>query len=285
MRLRGNLAALLGAAAISLFCAPARAASPCVTAADEAQDLRGRGKLREARASLLVCASRSCNPVVRADCERWLKEVDEATPSIVVRAVDSRGRDVLGARVTIDGAAIKLDGSPVEVDPGRRVLRAKTRAGDVAEQTTLVALGEKARVVELRFDRPLQQDGARLPSDRRHEPPTNEGTPGDRPPAGDEDARAPSNALPIALAAVGGVALGAFGYFELSGQAGYADLESGCYRTAAKCAPAEVDPVRQQFVFAGISLGVSLVALGAAAIVYFTSKPSSTARLDRVLTF
>lgn len=286
MRLRGKLAAALGAAVVSLLCHEARALSPCVAAADAAQDLRRQGKLREAREALLVCAGRSCNAVVRTDCERWLKEVDEETPSIVVRAVDARGRDVLGARVTIDGVAIELDGTPVAVDPGRRLVRATTRSGAVAEHTTLVALGEKARVVELRFDRPLDQDGA-PPRERRRKRSPGAGEPGERAaPGSEEEPRAPSNALPIALAGVGAVALGAFGYFELSGQAGYGDLERGCFRTAAKCTPAEIDPVRQQFVFAGISLGVAVVALGAAAIVYFTNKPPSTAaRLDRVLSF
>ena len=74
------------------------------------------------------------------------------------------------------------------------------------------------------------------------------------------------------------MALGAFGYFEVAGQSGYSDLENGCYRTASKCTAAETDPVRRQFVAAGISLGIAVVALGAAAILYFTHSSRASAR-------
>ena len=57
--------------------ADAFAANACVTAADRGQDLRAAGKLDEARTQFLVCAKPACNRVVRADCERWLKEVDQ----------------------------------------------------------------------------------------------------------------------------------------------------------------------------------------------------------------
>lgn len=279
----------LGASAlfVSTFtCPAAKAANVCVEAADTAQDLRSAGKLREARAMLLVCSQRTCNSVVRSSCEKWLREVDEQTPALVVRAADSRGRDVLGARITIDDMPAALDGNPIQVDPGRHVIRARARSGDVAELKILAALGEKARVVEVRFDRPLEQDGTRPAAEpktaskdasgpreaaaRKREPERSSGT------------SAGSPALPIALATIGAVALGAFGYFEISGQSGYSDLENGCYRTAARCSAAEIDPVRQKFVAAGISLGISVVALGAAAIVYFTRGSSDRkVMLDR----
>jgi hypothetical protein len=255
---------------------PAWAVSPCVAAADAAQDYRTAGKLREARASLLVCSARSCNTVVRTDCEKWLKEVDEQTPSLVVRVIDARGRDVLGAHVTIDDDPITLDGTPVQVDPGQRLVRARARSGDVAEQKTLVALGEKARVLEVRFKVPLEEDGSKLadsgslgsdPSGNRDRPSRRTGNPdvrGDSPPSASS-----TPVVPLVLAGVGVVALGAFGYFELSGQSGYTDLENGCYRTSSGCTDAEVDPVKRQFLGAGIALGVSVVALAAAAIVYF----------------
>lgn len=53
------------------------AANACVSAADKGQDLRSAGKLDDARAQFLVCAKPACNRVVRADCERWVKELDD----------------------------------------------------------------------------------------------------------------------------------------------------------------------------------------------------------------
>lgn len=242
--------------------AEARAAGACREAADSAQDLRKEGKLREARAQLLVCVQKSCKDVIRTDCEKWLKEVEEQTPTIIVRAVDTRGKDVLGVRVTIDDALIELDGNPVQVDPGQRTIKARAKSGDVAEQKTLVAQGEKNRVIEIKLAKELGPDG--MPEKVTPTPPRHVEPPPAPPP--------PSNVVPLTLAVIGGIALVSFAYFEVSAQSNYGDLESGCGKTSAGCTDADIDPVKTQFVAAGVSLGLSVVALGAAAIVYFTRK-------------
>lgn len=260
-------AALLGALSVFFFGAPARA-TPCLAANESAQDLMKSGKLKDARAALLVCARPSCNNVVRNDCERWLKEVDRDMPSIVVRAVDVRGRDLLGVRATIDGQAIELDGSPVAVDPGPHQIRVRAKSGDVAKEDALVAVGEKARVLQVRFPIALEQDGTRPKDPPSAIRPKTEGEP-------EAPTKAEPSMVPVyALGGIGLTALAVFGYFEIAGQSGYSDLESGCGRTAAKCSPQEIEAVRGQFVGAAISLGVSVVALAAAGILYLTRKPS-----------
>lgn len=266
---RTSAGALLLALSALLAGTDARAANPCLAANESAQDLMKSGKLKDARAALLLCARPTCNNVVRGDCERWLKDVDRDMPSLVVRPVDARGRDVLGVRVTIDGQAVELDGSPVALDPGQHVIRAKARSGDVAKEEALVAIGEKARVLQIRFPVALEQDGTKT---KEEAPPGGEkdGS-GDKPPKAD----GPSLVAPAALAGVGVVALGVFTYFEIAGQSGYSDLKNGCGRTAAKCSPQDIEAVRGDFVGAAISLGVAVVALAAAGILYFTRKPSS----------
>lgn len=261
--------------------ASARAAGQCREAAESAQDLRKANKLREARAQLLVCAGKSCKEPIKSDCEKWLKEVDEITPSIIVRAVDASGKDVLGVRVTIDETAIELDGAPVQVDPGQRTIRARAKSGDVAEQKTLVAQGEKNRVIEIRFTKELAQDGTS--GDKTAKPP--------KPPP-ETDAKPPpaeggSNVVPITLAAIGGVSLATFAYFQIAGHSSYGDLENGCAKTSAGCTDNDIDPVKTKFVAAGISLGIAVVALGAAAVVYFTSssKTASFRPFSPVLRF
>src|SRR5262245_10917168 len=84
----------------------------CVAANEEAQKLRRDGKLRATRGQLLVCARPECPVVVRQDCAQWLNEVVAATPSIVVAARDSAGKETLAVKVSIDGALVlqKLDG-------------------------------------------------------------------------------------------------------------------------------------------------------------------------------
>lgn len=279
MQLRFSHAAALGAAALlSLGSAGARAASPCVQANQEAQDLTNKGKFREARAQLLVCAARSCNAVIRNDCERWLKELDDKTPTIIVRLVDSRGQDVLGATVTIDDARIDLDGKPVAVDPGPRAIKARAKGGAQADAKVLTAQGEKGRVIEVRFTTELGQDGMPLAGSAPSEPPP----PPPPPPSGDG-----APVLPIVLAAVGGVALGGFVYFEITGHSAYGDLENTCAKTKEGCSDAEIDPVKSKFLGAGITLGIAVVALGASAILYFTrARPSSAAfQLSPVIRF
>lgn len=284
-------AALLAAAFVSL---DAAAAPPCVAAADSAQDLRKAGKFREARAQLLVCSQKSCNSVVRSDCEKWLKEVDEQTPSVIVRTVDARGQDVLGARVTIDDALVELDGKPVQVDPGQRLIKARAKSGAVAESKVLIAQGEKSRVIEIKFTTGLNQDGTALGGTSTEPPPSSDtgassGPSGNngKAPSDHDDGRGATPVVPITLAVVGAIALGAFAFFEISGQSGYSDLEDHCKKQPGGCSDDQIDPVRGKFVAAGVSLGISVVALGAAAVLYFTRKPSSSSasQLSPVLRF
>jgi hypothetical protein len=268
LRLTRHLAAALGASVLLLGYSPrARATSQCVAAATNAQDLRAANKLRDARAALLVCSRATCNNVVRADCEKWLKEVDEQLPSLIVRTLDSRGREVNGAKVFIDDAAVELDGTPIILDPGQHVVRAKSNSGAVAEQKTLVVLGEKSRVLELRFEDETRRSSEPSPKEKPKDP--ND----DIQPSTSSDGNAPSNALPFALVGVGVVALGVFGYFEIKGQSGYSGLEEGCAQKHS-CTSDQVDSVKSQFLAAGVAMAVAGVALVAAALVFFTRDPS-----------
>jgi hypothetical protein len=69
------------------------------------------------------------------------------------------------------------------------------------------------------------------------------------------------------LAGVGVVALGSFGYFGISGHARASDLKDGCGQTKT-CDPADVDSARSKYLVADVSLGIGVVALGAAAAVW-----------------
>lgn len=262
---------MVAASFVSLTASTSWAGGACVTAADRAQDLRNAGKLRAARTELLVCTAPTCNAVVRADCEKWLRELDAEAPSLVVHAVDARGNPVRVEQATIDDVAVG-EGTAHAVDPGSHVVRVTTRGGESAERKVVVSLGEKSRRIDVRFDAALEEDGTKA------RPP--------RPPRADEDApmRAPADTVeapkrslvvPIVLASVGVVALGTFAGFEVAGHSGYADLESGCAKTRA-CTDADIDPVRGKFIGASVALGVSVVALAAAALVYFLDKPAST---------
>lgn len=79
---------------------------------------------------------------------------------------------------------------------------------------------------------------------------------------------------PVVLGGIGVLSLAAFGYFQVQGWSRYASLEDGCAKTQS-CTAAEIDGTRSQFVASGAALGVSVVSLGVAAILYLTRGAST----------
>ena len=96
----------------------ALAANACVSAADKGQDLRSAGKLDEARALFLVCAKPACNRVVRADCERWMKEIDEEISQAAERERErERDRAAMAEPPAVDAARSSARVSIAIADP------------------------------------------------------------------------------------------------------------------------------------------------------------------------
>ncbi|MBX3191809.1 MAG: hypothetical protein KF819_32765 [Labilithrix sp.] len=128
----------------------ARAKEPskdeCISTNEAAQTLRQTGKLREARAQLLVCTAKSCPGPVRDDCAQRLDEVDKATPTIVF-AAKAAGADLSAVRVTMDGSPLaeRLDGSPLTVDPGEHTFEFATAGYPNVSRRLLIAEGTKGR--------------------------------------------------------------------------------------------------------------------------------------------
>src|SRR5262245_60901937 len=89
----------------------------CFASHEQAQLLRGKGKLRSARAELLVCVRDVCPAPMRNECARWIAEVDAAQPTVVFQAREADGRDLAEVRVLIDGELLvdRLDGRPMAV--------------------------------------------------------------------------------------------------------------------------------------------------------------------------
>src|SRR5262249_12630112 len=120
---RAPSALAIVALGVALF-APARAsadgATPdCPTASEQGQRLRDDGKYLRARDMFRQCSRDSCPGVVRKDCSKWLAQIEDSMPTLVVSARDEDGKDVSG-KVLVDGevAMTKLEGKPLTVDPG-----------------------------------------------------------------------------------------------------------------------------------------------------------------------
>jgi hypothetical protein len=130
---------------------PPDAKQVCISAVEQGQTERDDGKYRQARLSFLTCAQDSCPRVIQQSCTKWLRELDESAPTIVLAAKDDQGSDLTDVNVSFDGAPFvtALDGKPVEVDVGEHVIRFDREGSVPVEQKLLLRAGEKARVVSV----------------------------------------------------------------------------------------------------------------------------------------
>jgi hypothetical protein len=155
--MRGRLAACIVASALLGTPAGAVAADElqaCVSAAEAAQRLRAAGKLLQARASLLICTRDVCPTVIRSDCLKWRSEVEGSIPTIVFRAQDPRGQELTDVKVWLDGAPItdKIDGLPIEMDPGQHVLTGEHAGSKKLRQDVVIRTGDRNRTISLAFE-------------------------------------------------------------------------------------------------------------------------------------
>jgi hypothetical protein len=170
-------------------------------------------------------------------------------PSVVLVARDAAGRDLRDVHVTLDGGPLvdHLDAHAIPIDPGEHAFRFE-RGGVTVEERVMVREGEKARLLTVTVDAAPRA--------------------GPEPPA-EPTATAPrsTNVATYIVGGLGLAALGAFGYFGLSGRSEYFDLEHSC---APHCTSSQTAPGRTKLIVADISLGVSVVALGVAAYMLLT---------------
>lgn len=143
------VAAVIAVVAVS---APARADSPrdaCIVASESGQELLHGGKLVDARARFVACATASCPGLVRDDCSRHLAEIEKALPSVVFEARDAAGALVTNVHVTIDDAAPfteRLDGATaIPVDPGEHRFTFDAAGFASVKKTVAFREGERGR--------------------------------------------------------------------------------------------------------------------------------------------
>jgi Protein of unknown function (DUF1566) len=138
-----------GSRGASALLARADVKAECVQAATSAQNLRNRHELMESRAELLVCARKQCPGAVRSDCTRWLAEVNQSLPAVVVGAKDANGSDIVDAALSIDGkpSPRALDGQATSIDPGQHVLRFTAPGNVPVNRTVVIRQGEKNREI------------------------------------------------------------------------------------------------------------------------------------------
>jgi hypothetical protein len=218
----------------------AQAESPkrmCVAASTDAQTLRQEDKLLEARDKLRTCASDPCPAVVKAQCARWLGEIEPQIPTVIVRAQDSAGRDLLDATVTFDGRAGAV-GRPETVDPGPHLVVVAQADGTKKEAKFLVVDGDKSRVLLVTMPAVVSA-------------PTQASTP---------------SAIPTGVWVLGGIgvaALATSGVFAFVTESDLSNLRHTCSPT---CSDAQMQTGKTHALVTDVALGVGVVALAGAVI-------------------
>jgi hypothetical protein len=244
------------------FAAAAPAAdtkSACVAASLDGQTLRKADKLLEARDRFRSCAASTCPDLVRARCTQWLKELEPEIPTVIVRAKDSAGTDILEIDITIDGRA-STAGRQESLDPGEHVVVVTRPDGHAKEEKFLLVDGEQARVLTLHL-------GVAPPAS-----PPPEGTAA--PPA--------RGGLPAGTWVLGGLSLAAFGaaaFFYVQASDDLSQLQKTC---SPRCSSSQTQPVYVNADLSYVSIGVGVVALGGAiawALLDAPQRPAQPAAL------
>jgi hypothetical protein len=247
-------------AAASFAAEPATGADVCSPAYEGAQELRLDGKLVEARQQLMVCAQPSCPSFMQSDCARWDAELEALVPTVILTARDGDGRYLTDVQVSMDGQELakRIDGRSLPINPGGHSFSFRAFGKPPVVLSSFVPEGAKGHVVQATLGAP---------------------TPTPAPPP-----RRASLVRPVALytlSAVGVVGLAGFGIFAISGSNAEDDLRGQPCATTSSCTREQTDPVERKYLLADVSLGVGVVALGAATYLWLSgpSTPERAARL------
>lgn len=263
---RGAGWALASAVACGLFTTAASAdpVEACLEAHSSSQSLRKESKLLEARQRLLICAADACPQMVRNDCAPWLDEVNGMIPSVVFVARKD-GRDLTEVAVFADGAQLvsRLDGRPVEVDPGPHKLRFETPGSAPIERDVVISVGQRGREESVDFG------GAAAPAASAVPPPAASAPVVAAPtPAVSAHVQRPVPASTWIFCGVGLAALTVGTVFEVRGMSIRGDLDDqGC---KPYCSKSDVQSGERSVLAGDIALGVGVVSLAAAAFTFFT---------------
>jgi len=241
----------------------------CIAAHEDAQRLRLGNHLMAAREKLRTCSIDACPGAIRADCEKWLGEVLENLPSMVLSVRDRKGKDMFDVRVLMDGKPqpSALSGAALDLDPGPHTFTFEHPSG-TREERVLVRQAEHNRIFTVTLG-PLPGEPSPSPPPPSEPPPTTLGA---------------RRITALVLAGVGGVGLGVAGVLGLTSNGDASALRDTCGVTRS-CAQDDVDAIAGRRTAAGALAGVGSAMLIAGAVLFFTgqtTEPRSTSAKPRV---
>ncbi len=266
-RLRLNVPLALAA----VFLVSARSARAdshaCIQTHEQGLALQAKAKFVEAEAHFVTCARDPCPGIIRQECSRLLEDVQARVPTIVFAISGPDGADIADVRISLDGIVLanRLPGQALRVNPGEHVVHLAASSGDSKELHIVVREGDKLRSIPIQLERGSSAPSPQLSDTTAHS-------------SNLAPSRSTIPTLSYVLGGVGLVAGGLFGYFAITGQQRESDLKSSC---SPACAPSDVDPIRNRFLAADISLGLALVSLATAGVIWYTSPDHSQSTAKR----
>jgi len=143
----------VGLATLPAAADPEAAEAQCTADYTDGQKLRAEGQYMAARQKSLACANDACASWIKADCLKWVAELDAATPTVLLEVHDLAGAETSEVRVTLDGKPWlqRLEGRAVAADPGPHTLVFHLAGAAPIEQRVVLRELEKGRKVAVSF--------------------------------------------------------------------------------------------------------------------------------------
>jgi hypothetical protein len=139
----------------------------CGAAYEQTQSQRKAGKLAAARQQAALCTRDACAEFIRADCARWLGEMEASQPTVVFEVRDTAGKETSAVRVDLDGKpwVAALDGQARPIDPGQHTLHYALGSGESVDDSVQIREGEKNRRLTATFQKGGAAQAAAPPDD------------------------------------------------------------------------------------------------------------------------
>ena len=292
MTARARLTLIAVGSALAVLCSSSALAQPgpgapgaavraaCVAAFEGAQEQHNQDRPLAARAELARCAQPTCPTVVRQKCTEWLSEWASEIPEVLIRARGSDGRETAEVRVFVNERLVRdrLDGLPIELEPGAHRFRFDFADGGSVEQQLVLNKGQRGREIHVSVapEQPQGPGGALQPSSAG----------GASDPVGRGDAASASAAAGLPTLAWVGVGVGGAGLVLGAVTGGVAMAEgssleeqcsqSGCTQEEIDAGTAIAHVSTAGFVVGAVGAVTALVAI----LAHESSAPSAgTARL------
>lgn len=263
-------AAVSTLAAIALIGGDARAGNDpvaaCIASYERYENRLAAGDLLGAKKGLGACGAASCPGALQRECVASLAALEPRIPTVVLVARDAANRDLADVRVLLDGAPLRerLDGREIELNPGPHRFLFETAGAAAVEHAVVIRERDKGRAIEVAFE----PDRARTGLERDREL--------DASPAPSRARTVPTTSW--IFGGIGATSLATSGIFGAMALSSRADANA----CRPDCSSRQVEIVNQRFLAADVTLGLAIVSLAAAVVIYFVqgdeSPPAESAR-------